>query len=135
MACLHHNWQRTLRIVMIFPVIQVGIWWSMLSRDRLENADRTRQLIDKAGCNSDMSSSQYQKHSITSVRPPKSHFGPGRSKSGFLWRIILLKYTLLLTLSVMGAMITSTGLATSYITLNSFKLAPKGDLNYQIQCM
>jgi len=135
MACFHQRWKWALRVVMIFPAIQVGIWWLMLPQNRLEHADRTRQLLDKPGYDSDVSSSQCPKPSTASAEPPRSHFGPGRSKSGFLWRTILPKYTLPLTLTVIGAMITSTGLATSYISLNSFKIAPKGDLNYQIQCM
>lgn len=153
MAGLHQNWKSTLRIVMIFPCIQIGIWWLMLSKTRLQDADRTRTLLNQPAYDSDTALSNKSEPSISSAEQPesfsnnnpnfstpseeapKSHFGPGCSKVGFLWRTILPKYTLPLTLSVVGAMITSTGLATTYISLNSFKVAPKGDLNYQIQRM
>lgn len=41
-------------------------------------------------------------------------------------------YAIPLAMSVSGSMIAMTGLAPAFLYLNTFKLAPKGDLNYQL---
>jgi hypothetical protein len=133
MALFHQDWRWTLRTAMLFPIIQVGIWSFMLSQDLLEEAEKTRQLIDRPNYDSAISLSHYSDPTATSAERPK-HFGPSRTKSSFLLRTILPLYTLPLTLSVMGSMIATTGLASTYISLNSFKLAPRGDLNFQLNC-
>ena len=105
----------------------------MLSRDLLAEAEKTRQLIDKPITDSAISLAQYSGPAVTLTESPK-YFGPGRTKTGFLFRTILPLYMLPLTVAVNGSMIAATGLASTYISLNSFKLAPKGDLNFQLNC-
>jgi hypothetical protein len=135
MAVFHQDWKWTLRVIMLLPVAQVAVWSFMLSQERLQDADKTRQLIVKPDSRNDSAINLPQYREMTALpTPPKSHFGPTRSKFRFLWRTIIPHYTLPLTMSVMGAMIATTGLASSYLTLNSFLLAPKGDLNYQLNC-
>jgi len=135
MAVFQQDWKWTLRTIMLFPVAQVAVWSFMLCQERLQHAENTRQLLVKPSRRRDsaMDLPQYG-NSTPPTALTNAHFGPGRSKFKFLWRIIIPRYSLPLTLATMGAMIATTGLSSSYLTLNSFRLAPKGDLNYQLNC-
>ncbi|KAF2429696.1 hypothetical protein EJ08DRAFT_697968 [Tothia fuscella] len=65
--------------------------------------------------------------------PPSSDgFCNGRSKAYLLWRTVIPHYAVPLMISVAGSMIAMTGFAPTYLHLNLFKVAPKGDLNYQL---
>ena len=133
MALFHQDWKWTLRAVMLFPVIQVAIWSFMLSQDLLQEAEKTRKLIDNLETHSDIPLAHDSGPTVLSTELPK-HFGLGRTKKCFLFRTILPMYTLPLIVAVSGSMVATTGLASTYNYLDSFKLAPKGDLNWQLDC-
>jgi len=61
-------------------------------------------------------------------------FGPGRTRLNLFWKVILPRYCLPLFICTMGAFFSLLGLAPTYQALNSFKVAPKGDLNFQLNC-
>jgi hypothetical protein len=64
--------------------------------------------------------------------PTLPGFQQGRSRLQLLYRFILPHYALPLMLVFLGSTIAITGFAPTFLYLNSFKLSPGGDLNYQI---
>jgi hypothetical protein len=66
--------------------------------------------------------------------PQTASLHEAQSKSWLLWRVVIPRYAMPLMISVAGSMMAMTGFAPTFLYLHSFKLAPKGDLNYQLNC-
>lgn len=148
MIAFNNNWRSSLLVALPLPVLQALIWWTMLSRDGRHAAEKTRRLAnvrDTAGrpappkppTNTDL---ERTVTSASATAATAGHggqgFGPGtgRTRIGMFARVILPHYVLPLLLCMLGAMFTLQGLAPTFLTLNSFKVAPKGDLNWQLNC-
>lgn len=134
----HSDWRNALRVFIPLPLFNVLIWWVMLTKNGRMAAERTRKEAitrdaarlrlhreKKQAISIDMSSAQGQR---------QPGFGPGRTRFTLLWKVILPKYCLPLFICTMGAFFSLLGLAPTYQALNSFKVAPKGDLNFQLNC-
>ena len=62
----------------------------------------------------------------------KTGFGPGRTRIGLFWKTIMPQYVTPLLTCTCGAMFVLSGLAPTFQDLNSFRDAPSGALNYQL---
>ena len=62
----------------------------------------------------------------------KTGFGPGRSRIGLFFRTIMPQYVIPLLTCTCGAMFVLSGLAPTFQDLDTFKGAPKGSLNYEL---
>lgn len=110
----------------------------MLSKDGRTAAEKTRQVANirntaRQKLHRTLEGTTTPTSSTTEVDSQQG-FGPGQTRIGMFWRRILPKYVLPLFLCTKRALFTLLGLASTYQLLNSFKEAPKGDLNFQLNC-
>lgn len=71
-------------------------------------------------------------NSSTNETNDKTGFGPGRTRIDLFWKTIMPQYVVPLLTCTCGAMFVLSGLAPTFQDLNSFRDAPSGALNYQL---
>ena len=94
---------------------------------RSREAERFANQIAAASSTAIISAS-----SSTNESNEKTGFGPGRTRIGLFWKIIMPQYVVPLLTCTCGAMFVLSGLAPTFQDLNSFRGAPNGALNYQL---
>ncbi|KAI0538361.1 hypothetical protein GGR58DRAFT_526128 [Xylaria digitata] len=147
------DWRRCFLIFLPTTVLMPIIWWFLFDKSRRDAAEASRRrslkkvpndwssesfqsLGSKAGgagaaVEADASDNSEQNGTVVRRRT-RPGFGPNRTRTGMLFKTILPKYVLPLIICTTSAIFALFGLAPSLQTLNRFKGAPDGDLEYQL---
>ncbi|GAW23179.1 hypothetical protein ANO14919_127290 [Xylariales sp. No.14919] len=139
------DWRRCFLVFLPTTVLMPIIWWFLFDKSRRDAAELSRRRSLKKA------SENWSSESIQSLGPKavgvevtvevdtskdggqtRPGFGPGRTRAGMLFKTILPKYVLPLIICTTSAILALFGLAPSLQTLNRFKGAPDGDLEYQL---
>ena len=136
------NWQRALLHFLPFAFVQPLVWFTVLpARNRID-AEQTRQAARNREAERFRSHQAAENHMNPGVIEPESSsinelvmktgFGPGRTRIGLFGKTIFPLYVVPLLTCSCGAMFLLTGLAPTFTTLDTFRGAPGGELNYQL---
>lgn len=127
-------------VCLCFPALICAVWWALLDEAGRRDADRVRMLAVTKGsaleCGStDSICLQGRYPDGTPVaEETKAGFGPGRTRTGLFFKLILPRYVIPLLFCTAGAVTCLLGLSPSYQNLRLFEGAPEGDLQYEIYC-
>ncbi|KAL1967378.1 hypothetical protein VTN77DRAFT_3163 [Rasamsonia byssochlamydoides] len=127
MAIFHDDWRMTYRVTIPLPALQLLLWWLVLSKKGRVLAEQTR-----AGCLSQDPRQHTDSETPSITVDERPGFGPERTRTGLFFKVILLRYVVPQTLCTMGALFALQGLVPTFLALRTFKAAPEGDLNYQL---
>ena len=145
MKAFSNNWRHAILVFLPSVLVQPAVWYLMLSATNRDAAERDRQAAkarDAERFESDMAAKTLMAlgdyPSFESDIPKasdlkaKSGFGPSRTRLSLFWKVILPRYVLPLFTCTCGAMFVLVGLAPTFGDLKSFRDAPRGKLNYQL---
>ena len=145
MRAFSNNWRYAIIVFLPFAFVQPAVWYFMLSASNRVTAEQTRKAAKARD------TERFEGHiaaktptvtkgvatfespvSTTSDLTARSGFGPSRTRISLFWKSILPQYVLPLLTCTCGAMFVLGGLAPTFEDLNSFRNAPRGELNYQL---
>ncbi|KAL9092401.1 MAG: hypothetical protein Q9159_000909 [Coniocarpon cinnabarinum] len=155
----HGRWRNVLLVCLPFTIIQPVTWWLVLSRTPRHRAEETRKhtvtrskkAIDQddeddaapsesveqreqkgnEGLRASVSEERGQKQDVDSDAQ-WMQFAGRHTRLGLFGRKLLPGYVIPLFLCTVGAMFNLSGLSATFQQLNTFKRAPEGQLNYQL---
>lgn len=146
MAGFHHDWRRTLLIflptVLGIPIVWLGVTdpscRAAAERSRLNSlAKKARQDIGSDADGSAEASVDPHPTSgqgVAGTGNLNSGFGRHRTRTGLLIKTLLPKYVLPLILCTSSSIVTLLGTAPTLQSLNRFRGAPEGNLQFQFAC-
>lgn len=139
MQALKDQWRHAILVFLPFAFVQPCVWWVMRSSPSGTTAEQTRRAAQiREG---ERFANQIAATSSAAIVPAslltnetdgEVGFGPGRTRIGIFWKTIMPHYVVPLLTCTCGAMFVLSGLAPTFQTLNSFRNAPSGELNYQL---
>lgn len=141
MQAFGDQWRHAILIFVPFTLVQPCVWWIMVSSQSCITAEQTRQaartreaerFANKTAATSICSAPIISANTQTDEAEDKKGFGPGRTRIGLFWKVIVPQYVVPLLTCTCGAMFVLSGLAPTLQDLNSFRDAPNGALNYQL---
>ena len=139
------NWRHTILVFLPSAFIQPPVWYIMLSarnRTAAEDSRKAARVRDAKRLDCHLAARNQTANKDTATIKPtisvsndldyKTGFGPERTRIGLFWKTIFPQYVVPLLTCTCGAMFVLAGLAPTFGTLNTFKGAPSGALNYQL---
>jgi MFS family permease len=144
MAAFDNDWRRTFLVLLCTPPLMELTWRltdpgcraaaeksrvDSLVKDRMLN--QSREPRDQGGLTP---SQQEAAGSDSYDSPTPAYFGPHRSRVGFVIKVIFPRYVLPLIFCTSSAIVTLLGTTPTLQTVESFKDAPGGDLQFQYSC-
>lgn len=134
MRGLNNDWRKTYLVCLPFLLVQVMIWWLVLSSEGRRAAERSRQDTKSKQFQRDAESVNVEPSQETEGTPEASGFGPGKTRIGLFLKTILPVYVLPLLVCTMVGIFALFGLAPIFQEKDTFKSAPEGNLSYEISC-
>lgn len=136
MQAFKNKWRHAILVFLPFAFAQPCVWWIMLSSQNCIAAEQTRKAAQvreaERFASQGVAASSVAILSANSLTNEKIGFGPHRTRIGLFWKIIMPQYVVPLLTCTCGAMFVLSGLAPTFQDLNSFRDAPNGALNYQL---
>ncbi|KAE9989817.1 hypothetical protein EG327_002205 [Venturia inaequalis] len=132
MRGLNKDWRKTYLVCLPFLLVQVMIWWLLLSKEGRRAAERSRQETKSKQFQRDAESVSVEPSQETAGAPEASGFGPGKTRLGLFLKTILPVYVLPLVACTLLGIFALFGLAPIFQEKATFKNAPEGNLSYEI---
>lgn len=139
MQAFGDNWRHAILLFLPFVFVQPAVWCIMACSQSCIAAEQTRRAAQIRETErfanqiaSKSSAAIVSADSSTSEIIDQTGFGPGRTRIGLFWKTIVPQYVVPLLTCTCGAMFVLSGLAPTFQDLNSFRNAPGGALNYQL---
>ncbi|KAI1481940.1 hypothetical protein F4774DRAFT_407379 [Daldinia eschscholtzii] len=158
MAAFKQSWRRTFLVFLATIVIIPIVWWGLVEKSRRLVAERSRRGTKTTGAsetnstNRDYPAAEENKENLkcprnqheSTIQGPvcpaenqeidttKSGFGPQRTRFKLFYKTIVPRYVVPLILCTSSATISLLGSSPSLQTLNRFRVAPAGDLQFQL---
>ncbi|KAK6957564.1 hypothetical protein Daesc_000351 [Daldinia eschscholtzii] len=161
MAAFKQSWRRTFLVFLATIVIIPIVWWGLVEKSQRLVAERSRRGTKTGTDDSETDStnrnypateedkrklpcSRNQHESTTQglvcpaenqeIYTTKSGFGPQRTRFKLFYKTIVPRYVVPLILCTSSATISLLGSSPTLQTLNRFRAAPAGDLQFQLVC-
>ena len=113
MQAFGDEWRHAILIFVPFTLVQPCVWWIMVSSQSCITAEQTRQaartreaerFAKKAAATSICSAPIISANTQTDEAEDKKGFGPGRTRIGLFWKVIVPQYVVPLLTCTCGAM-------------------------------
>ncbi|KAJ8118501.1 hypothetical protein OPT61_g532 [Boeremia exigua] len=138
MGPLGRAWKHVFLVCLCFPVLICAVWWVLLDDAGRRDADRVRKLAITKARALECGSSDFiclqvgSDDSLPVVKETKMGFGPGLTRTGLFFRLILPRYVVPLLFCTMGSIICILGLSPTFQNLRLFRGSPENDLQFEI---
>lgn len=148
MAGFDSDWRRTFLVFLCTPLL-IELTWRLTNRECRAAAEKCRvdsrakaRMLEESSDTSTRSSydgnlTPAQQEAAVPNAPSLQTgrgFGPDRSRVGFLMKVIMPRYVLPLIFCTSAAIVTLLGTTPTLQTIEAFKNAPGGDLQFQYAC-
>lgn len=143
----NQDWRRAFLVFLPTVICMPLIWWFLFDSSRRQAAEQSRvksfERLSDSSSASDAESAAVgtangsgvvvEGHNSQAI-VMQPGFGPNKTRTGMLFKLILPKYVLPLVICTSCAIFSLFGLAPALQTLNRFKSAPEGELEFHLVC-